>query len=188
MYIFYDGTAIQGKAFSLPHRTRTGIISPNTAIPALRHRYRIIPCERAEVATRDEEGCDVRDTGEEVIFVERVPKKDKDGNIKRDEDGNILYRDKEYKYPELIATEKYYVPTADDQMSDELKQEVLDYMDLLESLGISGLPESWEVTIQQAEDSGISSENSLKLYIIWKEKLQPYEDLIRQWLAEQESL
>ncbi len=183
-YIHYTDGKTTGQPFSLPHRTKHGVIGRNTPLPVLRHFHSVIPCDREEADTADEAGMAVRDTGETVRYTETVPKT-VDGETQIDDDGNILYRDKEYKYPELIATEKYYVPTADDQMSDELKQEVLDYMDLLESLGISGLPESWEDTIQQAEDSGISSENSLKLYIIWKEKLQPYEDLIRQWLAEQ---
>ena len=141
-YIYFDDGKREttGGAFTLPHRTMHGVIGRNSSIPVLRHFHSLIPCERQRVETPEEAGHEVGDTGEEVIFVEQVPKKDKDGNIKRDEDGNILYRDKEYKYPELIATEKHYVPPPPDPLAN-YENELAELDDALERLGFTEPPD-----------------------------------------------
>ena len=167
-----------GSSFSLPRRTTHGVIGRNSSIPVLRHFHSLIPCEREQVETPEEAGHEVRDTGETVTFTEIVPATDENGKTKTDDDGNVIYEDVDHEYPELIATEKYYVPPPPDPLAN-YENELAELDDALERLGFTEPPEDMPAAMADMRQAKTGKETTAERLDFLEQSIE----LLAAWAA-----
>lgn len=155
-----------GSSFALPHRTTAGLIGRNEPAEVLRHKRRLIPCERVIVHDEAEAGVVITETGSDVVFT--------------------VSEDEAYTYPGLTAIERIYQPPPPSlEQRLEPVQDKLNYLlNKLSELGIKSIPENWQDTIAQGRALGMTADDGLELYILWKEHLQPIEDDVRAYVAQ----
>ena len=83
---------------------------------------------------------------------------------------------------EVAAYEASQVPPTLEERLAPIMGDLQMLLTALQAFGITNLPETWAETQQQINATEMDQGTKFELYVLWKERLQPYEAEIREYL------